>query len=352
VNKLLKKVSASIVLIAASHAAGIAHAQGKPALSAQELVTYQGEDRHERLVEAAKKEGELSVYHAYPQMAAVTDAFSKKYGIKVKTWRSGSEGILRRIGTEASAKRFEVDIVQNNAPENEAAHREKLLRPVWSPNFKDLMPGAIPAHKEWVGITVDVFTAAYNTNQVKKEELPKSYKDLLDPKWKGRLGVEAEDHHWFNVLVEELGGEQGLKLFKNIAATNGLSVRKGHSTLTSLVVTGDVPLALSVYSWNPSQPKAKGAPIERLDLLPIVGQLSTIAMLKNAPNPATAALFYDFVLGEGQKILAEKDFVATSKKFPSHYTSMPLKLIEPARVLDNHDKWVKTYLDVVNTKPN
>jgi iron(III) transport system substrate-binding protein len=352
VEKLLKSVSAVVLMAVGAQMPALVYAQGRAPTSAQELVSYQGPDRHDRLVEAAKKEGDLSVYHAYPQLTAVTEAFSKKYGIKVKTWRSGSEAILRRIGTEANAKRFEVDIVQNNAPENEAAHREKLLRPVTSPHFQDLMPAAVPAHKEWVGITVDVFTAAYNTTKVSKEELPKSYEDLLNPKWKGRLGIEAEDHHWFNALTESMGEQKGINLFKNIAATNGLSVRKGHSTLTSLVVTGDVPLALTVYSWNPAQAKEKGAPIERLDLQPIVGQFSTVAMLKNAPNPATAALFYDFMLTEGQRILAEKDFVATSKKFPSHYTSNPLKLIEPARVLDNHEKWVKTYQEVINVKAN
>lgn len=347
-HNLLKKVPALLLLAASAQLTGVVFAQNKAPLKPQELISYEGPDRHERLVEAAKKEGELSIYHVYPQLIAVTDAYSKKYGIKVKTWRSGSEGVLRRIGTEAKAKRFEVDIVQNNAPENEAAHREKLLQEVRSPVQKDLINGAVPAHREWVGITVDVFTAAYNTNQIKKEDLPKSYQDLLDPRWKGQLGVEAEDHHWFATLVEAMGEQKARKLFNDISAANGFSVRKGHSTLTSLVATGDVPLALSVYSWNPSQLKAKGAPIERLDIQPLVGQFSTIAILKNAPNPAAAALFYDFVLGEGQQILAQKDFVATNKKYPSHYSNQPVKFIDPGKVLDNHDKWVKDYLETLN----
>lgn len=351
-KNLLKKVSVAVVMGACAQMATMAQAQNKGPMSLQEIVSYQGPDRHDRLVEAAKKEGELTVYHAYPQLSAVTEAFSKKYGIKVKSWRSGSEGILKRIVTESTAKRHEVDVVQNNAPENEAAHREKLLQAGWSPYFKDLMPAAVPGHKEWVGITLDVFTAAYNTNQIKKEDLPKSYKDLLDPKWKGKLGIETEDHHWFATITEAMGKEQGTKLFRDIAASNGFSVRKGHSTLTSLVVSGDVPLGLTVYSWNPSQPKAKGAPIERLDLQPVVAQFSTMGILKNAPHPAAATLFYDFMLSEGQKILAEKDFPVTNKNYPSSYSSMQLKLIDPGRVLDNHEAWVKTYQDVINVKAN
>src|SRR5205823_1493452 len=159
----------------------------KAPTSVAELAVYQGPDRQERLVAAAKKEGEISVYHVYPNLPIVMNAFTSKYGIKVKAWRSGSEGVLQRLATEARGSRFDVDVVQNNAPENEAAHREHLLQEVRSPAAADLMPQATPAHHEWTGITVDVFVAAYNTDKINKDELPKSYQDLLNPKWKGRL---------------------------------------------------------------------------------------------------------------------------------------------------------------------
>jgi iron(III) transport system substrate-binding protein len=314
-------------------------------LTLAEIATYQGADRTERLLEGVRKEGgELSIYHAYPQLLKVTEAFTKKYDIKVTAWRSGSENILQRIGTEARANKFTVDIVQNNAPENEAAHREHLLQPVASPYLKDLLPGALAPHRDWVGITLDVYSAAYNTAKVKKEELPKTYRDLLDPKWKGRLAMEAEDQAWFATLLETLGEPQGGKLFNDVIASNGISVRKGHSLLTSLVASGEVPLALSVYSWNPAQLKAKGAPIEGLLIQPVVAQYSTVAMLKNAPHPNTAALFYDFVLNEGQQILAEMHFVPTSKKLPSPIGDVQLKMIDPGQALDMQEKWTKAYL--------
>lgn len=337
-------LGAAIVLGAAAvAAASAAQAAGKP-LTAQEIASYQGADRTERLIEGAKKEGELTVYHAYPQLVSVTAAFAKKYDIKVTVWRSGSENILQRIDTEARAGKHTVDIVQNNAPENEAAHRERLLQPVASPYLKDLIPGALAPHKDWVGITLDVYSAAYNTAKVKPEDLPKSYRDLLDPKWKGRLGIEAEDQAWFATLVETLGEPQGTKLFNDIVSSNGISVRKGHSLLTSLVASGEVPLALSVYSWNPSQLKAKGAPIQGLLIQPVVAQFSTVAMLKNAPHPNAAALFYDFALNEGQEILAQMHFVPTSKKQPSPIGDTPLKMIDPGQALDLQDKWVKSYM--------
>jgi iron(III) transport system substrate-binding protein len=303
----------------------------------------------ERIVAAAKKEGELSVYHVYPALPVVMAAFTRKYGIKVRPWRAGSEAVLQRVATEARAGRHEVDIVQNNAPENEAAHRENLLQAVKSPYLKDLVPEAVPAHGEWVGITLDVWTAAYNTERVRKEELPKTYRDLLAPRWKDRLGIEAFNHGWFATLLGAMGEKEGLKLFSDIVATNGISVRKGHSLLTALVASGEVPLAITVYSWNPVQAKKKGAPIEGLALEPLIGQFSTIAMLRKSPHPNAAVLFYDFMLSEGQQLLAEADFVPSSRKFASPFKT-PIKFVDPAQALDMQDKWVKTYEEVVTKK--
>jgi iron(III) transport system substrate-binding protein len=322
-----------------------------PAFAADsDIALYQGTERHERLVQAARKEGELSVYHVYPALPAVMAAFTKKYGIKVKAWRAGSEAVLQRISAEARGGRHEVDIVQNNAPENEAAHREKLLQQVRSPYQSELIPQAVPAHGEWAGITLDVWTAAYNTNKIKKEELPRTYQDLLAPRWKDRLGIEAFNHGWFATLLGAMGEKDGLKLFSDIVATNGISVRKGHSLLTSLVASGEVPFAITVYSWNPVQAKKKGAPIEGLPLQPLIGQFSTIAMLKKSPHPNAAVLFYDFMLNEGQQLLADADFVPASKKLGSQFGNTPVKFVDPGQALDMQDKWVKTYEDVITRK--
>lgn len=325
-------------------AAGLAQA-AEPAASVNAL--YQGADRHDRLVAAAQKEGELFVYHAYPSLTVVMAAFTKKYGIKVKSWRAGSEGILQRIVTEARGSRFDVDIVQNNAPENEALHREKLLQEVRSPYLADMMAQASPAHKEWVGITLDVWTAAYNTNKIKKEDLPKSYQDLLDPKWKNQMGIEADDSAWFGSLVESMGEAQGRKLFADIVSTNGMSFRKGHSLLATLVASGDAPLALTLYSWNPVQLKKKGAPVEGFLLQPVFAQFSTLAMLKKAPHPNAAALFYDYMLSDGQQLLANLNFVVASKKISTPFSKVELKFVDPGHALDMQDKWKTLFEDVL-----
>jgi iron(III) transport system substrate-binding protein len=316
--------------------------------AARDLATYPGADRHDRLLELARREGELNVYHVYPALPALIAAFTQKYGLKVKAWRSGSEAVLQRISAEAKGRRFEVDVVQNNAPENEAAWRERLLMEVVSPHYKDLLPGVVPAHNGYAGFALDIWTTAYNTQAVKKEELPKTYADLADPRWKGRLGIESNNHAWFGTLVSELGEAQGLKVFDAIVANNGIGARKGHSVLANLVASGDIPLALTVYSWIPEQLKKKGAPIENHVIQPLLAQPSTIGVMARAPNPATALLFHDFMLSpEGQQLLADNRFVPSSRTQGNPLLRLPLKMLDPARVLDQQDRWIKLFEDTV-----
>jgi iron(III) transport system substrate-binding protein len=90
-----------------------------------------------------------------------------------------------------------VDAIQSAALEMEALHREKMLQPVKSPYYKDQIPGALPSHREWVPTFLSVWVHAYNTNLIKKEDLPKSFQDLLDPKWKGKLGIEGNVLEWY-----------------------------------------------------------------------------------------------------------------------------------------------------------
>ena len=216
------------------------------------LALYEGPDREQRLLQGARQEGALTIYTSLTveDITELAAAFEKKYGIKVKFWRASSEKIVQRIITETRAGRFDFDLVETNGPELETLHREQLLQKATSPHNADLIPQAILPHREWVGTRLNMFVQIYNTKLVKKEDFPKSYQDLLDPKWKGRLGIEAEDLDWFGTVVKDLGEEKGLKLFRDIVSTNGISVRKGHTLLAGLVASGEVPLGLTVYNHN------------------------------------------------------------------------------------------------------
>src|SRR3989442_3451206 len=120
-------------------------------------------------------------------MGALVGAFEKKYGIKVNVWRASSEKVLQRAVAEARAGRNTVDIVETNGPEMESLHRQKVLQQIKSPHHADLIAPAIRPHGEWVGTRLNVLVQAYNTQAVRKHDLPKTCEHLLDPKWQCQL---------------------------------------------------------------------------------------------------------------------------------------------------------------------
>ncbi len=334
--------------VAAAALALPAAAQVKANATAADVANYAGRDRGEKLVEGAKKEGRLEIYTSAQSddMGALVAAFEKKYGIKVSVWRSSSEKVLQRAVTEARGNRFTMDVAETNGPELEALHREKIFEAVKSPYLADLIAPAITPHGEWVGTRLNVFTQAYNTNLVRKEDLPKTWEDLANPKWKGKLGIEQEDCDWLAGEYAELGEARAAKVFKDIVAANGISVRKGHTLLTQLVVSGEIPLALTVYNYKAEQLKRKGAPIEWFSIGPAIARPNGIGVAKKAPHPHAAVLFFDFELSpEGQQILAGRDFVPTSRKVDTPLNKIPMKFVDARVALDEFQKWEKLYAE-------
>ena len=302
------------------------------------------------LVGAAKKEGTLTFYTtiAEKDLPVIVKPFEDKYGIKVNVWRAGTDKVLQRTIQEARANRNDVDVVHYGSPEMEALAREKILKAVDDPVQKELMPGSVPVHKRWAATILSVWVQAYNTQAVKKADLPKKWEDLLDPKWKGKLGIEGKDDDWFATVVQQLGGEpKGLEFFRKLADTNGISVRKGHTLLTQLVTSGEIPLALTVYNYKAEQLKNKGAPIDWFTIGPAMARANGIAVSKKAPHPNAAVLFYDFEIGpEGQQILAKRDFVPTSKKVDTPLNRIPMKFVDSRVQLDEFEKWQKLYEEI------
>src|SRR5438034_6786106 len=164
----------------------------------------------------------------------LAQAFEKKTGIKVEVWRAISEKVVQRAITEARARRFSVDVIETNGPEMEMMAREKLFRELQSPHLADLPRGAVPAHRLWIADRMNFFVVAYNTEKVRREELPRSYDGFADPKWKGRIGIEATDAEWMATLVKLWGEQAGLAYFRKLAAMQP-DVRKGHILLAELI---------------------------------------------------------------------------------------------------------------------
>ena len=324
------------------------------ALAQAPLATYQGADRMQKLVDAAKREGELTIYTSTPvdDMKVITDAFERKYGVKTRTWRASSEKVLQRALAEAQARRFEADLFDTNGPELEVLAREHLLMPVSSPTFAALLPEARVPGDAWVGARLVIFAIAYNTSLVKKEDLPGSYEGFADPKWKGKLGIEAEDSDWFATISGLVGEAKAQQLFRDIVATNGMSVRKGHTLLANLVASGEVPLALTVYNYKAEQLKNKGAPLDWFVISPAIARVNGIGVAANARHPNAALLFQEFELGvEGQRLLLSRDFVPTNRGVETPLNRFPLRFVDPRAVIDDAAKWERRYTEIFEGRP-
>ena len=315
------------------------------------IAQYDGPDRAQRLAEGARREGAtLTLYTSLTveDMAALNGAFEARHGVKVNMWRAASDKVLQRVLAEAKAGRHDVDIVETNAPPLESLHREGLLRQVRSPEHAALIAAALPAHGEWVGSRLNVFVQAYNTRLVQRAELPTSYAELLHPRWRGRLGIEAGDDDWFAGVVTALGEAEGLRLFRELVATNGVSVRRGHTLLTNLVASGEIPLALTVYNFTAEQLKQKGAPLDWFVLPPVIARANGVAVSRRAQHPHAALLYYDFMIGdEGQGILLKRDFVPASRRMDTPLNRGPLTLVDPALIVDEGGRWARLYEDIV-----
>ena len=333
--KDLRRVSTALAF-AMSLAVHAVHSQ-----SLQELATYQVEDRQQRLTEGARKEGSLLFYTTFPTEYAdqLIEPFRNKYGIRVDVWRARSEIVLRKVIAEARAGGPSVDVITIISPQAEALRRENLLQEIRSPYHKDLLRSAVPAHREWVATLQHVFVQAYNTGKVRKEDLPKTYQDLLAPRWKGRLAIEGDDHEWVSSVIADMGREKGVKFFRDLVASNGLSVRSGHPLLTNLVASGEVPLALTVYQYSVEQAKKKGSPIDWFAIGPVVSISNAIGVARRAPHPHAALLFYDYIIGpEGQRILARIGYVPVHVKIEPPVKGVKLKFLDAATLLDQQEK--------------
>jgi iron(III) transport system substrate-binding protein len=317
-----------------------------------ELAAYQGPDRTQRLIDGAKKEGTVSYFTSLvaEDSGLVIDAFKRKYGIDAQFWRGSTEAIVQRALNESRAGRCPADAYLSGPPALEPLHREQMLQAVKSPVAAAVMPQALQPHGEYVGVFFNLFSAAYNTDLVKADEVPKTYQDLKHPRWKGRLAIEADDVPWFAAIVSTLGEAQGLALFRDIVRTNGMSARKGHTLLANMVAAGDVPLALTVFSYKSDQLQRAGAPIRTLYLPPVIALATSMSVAHCATHPHAAILLYDFMIGEAQEILAKRDLVPTNPKVKPLPAGVELTFMDPAQMLDHGGKWNELWEKTI-TKP-
>ena len=317
-----------------------AFAQGDPP-----IYSYQGADREQMLLAGARREGTVSVYTSMqlPDSLPLTQAFEKKHGIKVSLWRASGEKVAQRALAEARAARFDADVVETDGAQVEILFRENLLAPFHSPSLKDIPPEIVPSHKHYVPTRLSLYVLVYNTKLVSPGDVPKSYEDLLNPKWRGKLGLEAADVAWFAAVAKAMGKEKGLDYFRKLAAANP-SIRSGHTLLAELVASGEILMAPDAHIQGVERLKRRGAPVDWRPLQPAFGQPSSVGVTRRAPHPHAALLFADFILSrEGQEIIKARNRVPSSRAVDSPLNKFDYALVDPVIVLDEWDQWEKRW---------
>ena len=334
---------AALALICAQPAAA---QQSTPGPS-DAIFMYRGADRHQVLIEKARKEGSLMFYTsmAPTESRPLAAAFEKKYGIKVELWRGPNEALIQRIMTEGKSKRHTFDVVETNGTETEIIGRENLLSRVYTPYEADFPPTAVPPHRLWMPTRFNYLVTAFNTNKVKREDIPKSVEGFSDPKWKNLVSIEAGDWDWMVAVQKKLGKEKGDAFFKTFSAMKP-DLRKGHPLLAQLVGAGEVPVSLTTFLSNVISVQRKGNPIDYVAVEPVLAIPFGIGVAKHAPHPHAALLFADYVLSpEGQEVLEALGRLPASTKIKQTYVNFPFVPLDVAASLDESEKRQKVWDD-------
>lgn len=264
------------------------------------------------LIEAAKKEGKAVWYTSLdlPVAERVAKLFESKYpGVACRVERTGAERVFQRIGQEYSSRIHAVDVVQSS----DAAHfivwkKEGILAPYlpeevarhWPEEHRD-PDGMYATFRAWLCVM------GYNTNLVKKEEAPKGFRELLDPKWKGKI-VKAHPGYSGTIMTAtfQIARDVGWDYLEKLAQQGIMQLQSSADPPKKLAL-GERAVMADGNEYNMFQIKEKNGPVEII--YPVEGSPLIIgpnAVMKNAPNPNAARLFQSFCFSpEAQQLIVD-----------------------------------------------
>ena len=268
------------------------------------------------IIEGAKKEGALVIYTSMTveQMQKILAAFKAKYPfIQTMMFRAVGERLLTKIMTEAQTGKYDFDVVQSAESQAYFLKKKNLLQKYISPETKNIQKPFFDPDGYWAAVYIMPNVIGYNTRMVKRNEVPKTDEDLLNPKWKGKIGMDHTKPEWFAWKLKQMGEERGLAYMRKLGSQE-FQLYAGLSVITNLLVAGEFPLVLNTYLHNIEEVKRKGAPVDWLVQEPVFTKFQPLGLGSKAPHPNAAKLFSDFVLSEeGQKIIASFGRVPTRR---------------------------------------
>jgi len=280
-------------------------------------------EREKKLVEGAKKEGEMVWYtnSGIENATRYIQAFKKRYPfINANFWRSKTRQVTQRIVSEANAGRHLVDVIKPSTDllpilldKNLIGRYDTPLRAIYPTHAK-------PAFYTNMNYAFRVF--AFNPRTVSRKDAPNSWEDLLQPKWKGEILFDESSLEEVMALLGAWGKDKTVNYLTKLSQQQ-LLIRIGRDTTTQMMMAGEAHLAVTTYAYNNESLRANNAPIDWVaeDLIPTL--VYPLTMARNAPHPYSAALFYDFLISEeGQRLIAREGRVVAHPKVEPIYPRM------------------------------
>src|SRR5215510_7623224 len=292
--------------------------------SVGDVALMKSAERQKLLVEGAKKEGKVTFYTGLivdQVVRPLKEGFEKEYPfVQVDFFRGNSENIARRVLTEYQAKRYDVDVVSGSAATS-MVQRAGFMQRFYSPHLAEYPAELKDAKGFWGSTNVYFMTLGYDTRSVKPNELPKTYEDLLQPRWRGQMmwstsrGSGAPQ--FIGNILLTMGQEAGKAYLQKLKGQNIAKSTASARQILDLVIAGEYPLAVQIFNHHAYISKNAGAPVEWQPLEPVTATINTIGLAKNSPRPHAAMLFHASLLStKGQRILQLSNYLPPQPELP------------------------------------
>jgi iron(III) transport system substrate-binding protein len=279
----------------------IAISIGLPASAASQQLDQQ---REAKLIEGAKKEGRLLFWNpdAAKQVESALAKFRVKYPfIATEYWRASGDEVHQKIMAEARAGVHNFDVAGTDLDRVTELKKSNLMKKYEWPNAKSWPASQKDSDGYWVTRLRSLKVIAYNTQMVAPGEIPKSWEDVLDPRWKGKIQIDKDSADWVLMLWATWGKEKTINFLKRLA--NNTVLGGSQSQRLELLAAGAIPVDMAISLHRLAQYQDKGAPVDFIRTDPTVLEKSTpIFIAQHAPHPNAATLFADwFSTLEGQQ---------------------------------------------------
>ena len=324
----------------------ISQAHAQP-VGVEAIANYSGADRQQILEAGARREGSILLYTTGTQIKPLLDRFQQKYPyLRIELVRAGPTDVARRVIEEYQAGFEKVDAFELSSNGLIVPRDENVLQPFQSPELAAFAPEAIEPKRHWVVVRESYTGIGFNTKLIASEQAPKTYLDLLDPKWRGRMALSGSSTtpiSWVGTMMLVHGADFVRKLGAQNIRVYNITGR----ALANLMVAGEVGLSPTIYNSHVVESSRKGAPLAWFAPGPVPVTDAAVALARKAPHPHAAMLLIDFLLSkEGAQMYEDIGYYTPRRDMAAGQSVEKIYLTNRPNYLREYDDWQRLYQDV------